>query len=223
MQTVLSEFKRFKCVGISDSISDHLKTKYSNFPDLVFINIDCLVESFIDSLSKLNRNVGIPPNYVGITCCPTKAFEAIQNGFLDVILEPECPRKIREVLRRFQEKNFKSNILCVNYYYDFHYVNMDKLLFLKADNYTTELYLLDGSLIHSFKTLKFCHSQLPSHFQRIHNSYVINAHYVKRINYGKKKIHLHGTNLILSFSKTYIDNVEKVKRILTRPEVSYFL
>ncbi|SDV99396.1 LytR/AlgR family response regulator transcription factor [Aequorivita viscosa] len=223
LHSSLIEFKQFECIGIFSCFSDYLKVRHKYATRLIFINIDSIAENYIQSMARLNKSVGIPPSYIGITSCSKKGFMAFKNGFLDVIFEPEHLENCREVLIRYLENRIKPSILCVQYYYDFQFVRIENLVFMSADNYTTELYLKDGTVINSFKTLKFCHAQLPSNFQRIHKSHVINTLYVRRINYGKMKIHLRCVEQILPFSRTYVSNVDKVKLMLARPENSYFL
>ena len=81
---------------------------------------------------------------------------------------------------------FKRTI-CLKSYKDFQYLKTDEILFLKADNNTTDFYMSDGKVINAYKTLKTFEDILPNNFYRIHKSFIINKACITSKNYNKQK------------------------------------
>jgi DNA-binding LytR/AlgR family response regulator len=118
---------------------------------------------------------------------------------------------------KFKKKHpFKSNkTICLKSYKDYQYLNLDEILFLRADNNTTDFHMNDGSVVNSFKTLKTYESILPKNFLRVHKSYIINSDYVSRVNFGSSKCTLKKHSQNVPFTKTYKDNVDFMINSLT--------
>ena len=74
----------------------------------------------------------------------------------------------------------------------------------------------DGTITNAFKTLKTFENALPGNFMRIHQSYIVNTTYVSRINFGKSICALKMVNEHIPFSKTYRENMESLKNILSK-------
>ncbi len=84
------------------------------------------------------------------------------------------------------------------------------IVYLKADNNTTDFYLQSGKVITAFKTLKHFEQLLPFYFFRIHHSYVINVGHVSRINLGKNQCYLLNNEIALPFSRTYKEAIDTI-------------
>lgn len=104
----------------------------------------------------------------------------------------------------------KNNILCIKSYGDYRFIEFDDIIYLKADNNSTDIYLVNGDSIAAFKTLKYFEGSLPSDFVRIHNSHIINIHYVSRIHLGNSDCYLHKGKIKLPFSKSYKDKINAI-------------
>jgi len=78
----------------------------------------------------------------------------------------------------------------------------------------------DGSTISAYKTLKTFENQLPENFIRVHQSYILNTNYVSGINYGKSLCFLKVRKTKLPFTKTYKENIEGLKKILSKNTIS---
>jgi len=78
----------------------------------------------------------------------------------------------------------------------------------------------DGTINHAFKTLKTFESQMPKNFVRIHQSYMVNINYVSRISYGKANCTLKYKKEQLPFSKSYRQNIDALKQVLTKNAIS---
>jgi len=125
---------------------------------------------------------------------------------------------IRKFALKFQKKRkaVKLSTICLKSYKDYQYLNTDEILFLKADNNTTDFHMINDKTISAFKTLKTYEELLPKNFLRIHKSYIVNSNYVSRINYGKLKCFMTKHNNQIPFTKTYIDRVKNMNDILNQ-------
>jgi len=161
------------------------------------------------------------PIFIAVSSTKDKTYEVIKNGFFDFLLTPLEEVEIRKTVLRVSKKipaRSRKNI-CLKSYKDYQYLKTDEILFLKADNNTTDFYMTDGNVISAFKTLKTFEEILPNNFHRIHKSYIINKNFVSRIQYGKFICTIKRNNYEVPFTKTYIGNIESINRTLS--EYSY--
>lgn len=126
-----------------------------------------------------------------------------QKTYPSSICEKACP------------KSQKCKTVCLKSNKDYQYLNTEKILFLKADNNTTDFHMKDGAIIGAYKTLKTFESTLPQNFLRIHKSYIINICYISRIHYGKSICIIKYPFCKIPFTKTFIKNIESINKSLT--------
>ena len=203
----------FKCLSIVENCDFKLHRILKFPPDLVFINLDSFSKDCYGIIEKVNKALGFPPVYIGITSSARKGFQALKNGFTDVI-ENKDTKTILETIVQNVARLQPKRLFCIRYYNDFQYLILRDLVYLKADGYNTEFFMKDGSSFVNFETLKNCHLQLPINFQRIHNSFVINSHYVRRIHTGKGVLYVRNFTPPIPLSKSFIGNINEVKRLL---------
>jgi hypothetical protein len=102
-------------------------------------------------------------------------------------------------------------VICVKSYGDYRYIDSRDVLYLEADNNSTDIHLKDGEMVTAFKTLKHFENVLPeTQFLRIHNSYIININQVARIHTGNAVCYIKNSTIKLPFSKSYKENVELI-------------
>lgn len=214
---VLSGFSEFNSIGASNEYNDALNTILKEKPNLVFINIDEVIESPFQFVVELNIYSEELPFFIAISSSKEKAYDALKNGFFDLLLNPITDLELRKSILHFQKKNpvRTKNTICLKSNKDYQYINADDILYLKADNNTTEFYLKDGNIVNTFKTLKTYENTLPSNFLRIHKSYIINKNHVSRIQFGKYLCSIKKTKQGIPFTKTYIENVEQMNNSLS--------
>ncbi|MGV8947189.1 MAG: LytR/AlgR family response regulator transcription factor [Lutibacter sp.] len=224
IKNVLGDYQEFNCIGVSNQYDDALSIILKETPNLVFFNIDNIFEKPYDFVNELNTLFSDDlPIFIAISSSKDKAYEVIKNGFFDFLLNPLSDLEIRKTILKFQKKNpvkSKKNI-CLKSYKDYQYLDTDEILFLKADNNTTDFYMSDGNIINAFKTLKTFKDLLPKNFLRIHKSYIINKNYVSRIQYGKFICTIKKNNYDIPFTKTYIGNIESMNKTLSYSSCQY--
>lgn len=214
-------FPNFVCVSESEEYDESMNSILKYSPQLVFLNVDQALNgsesspfSFINELYNYKKNL---PSFIALSITKNHAYTAIKNNFLDYIVKPISEFELRKALLRFQTNQpFNSSTLCLKSYKDYRFIDTDELLFLKADNNSTDFFMNDGRKISAFKTLKNFEELLPGNFVRIHNSYIINVNYVSRINFGKSKCSIKKSDHNIPFSRSYKENVEYLKNSLSK-------
>ncbi|MBD3582137.1 LytR/AlgR family response regulator transcription factor [Flavobacterium selenitireducens] len=126
------------------------------------------------------------------------------------ILEAPQPQVMSEL--PIEEKPL---VICVKSYGDYRFIDAKNILYLQADNNSTDIHLNSGEMITAFKTLKQFESSLPFPFVRIHNSYIVNIDYVSRIHTGNAVCYLKDSSVKLPFSKSYKENVDSIISSIT--------
>jgi hypothetical protein len=126
-------------------------------------------------------------------------------------LQQSTLEKLLPVLQKTKDIEDESNqIICVKSYGDYKFIDLSQILYLKADNNSTDITLKSGEIITAFKTLKYFVELLPENFHRIHNSYIVNMHQISRIHLGNFSIYLKESKLQIPFSKSYKEKVEEL-------------
>lgn len=217
IKKVLDEFPEFNCVGGSSHFDEAMNTILKVMPSLIFINIDSKNYNPFDLVNELNQYIKSDTEFIAISSSKEKTYEAIKTGFFDYLLNPITDLEIRKTILKLKKKHpIKApKTICLKSYKDYQYLNIDEILFLRADNNTTDFHMNDGSVVSSFKTLKTYESILPKNFLRIHKSYIINYAYVSRVNYGNSICAIKKFSKTVPFTKTYKENIDFMINSLT--------
>lgn len=136
--------------------------------------------------------------------------EDIKNELIGIVKQSLESNAIASQQIEQQVIEQKNNILCVKSYGDYRFIEFDDIVYLKADNNSTDIMLSSGDSITAFKTLKYFESSLPNDFVRIHNSHIINIKFVSRIHLGNSDCYLNKGKIKLPFSKSYKDNINTI-------------
>jgi len=209
-------FPNYFCAGIVKDNQMVINKIIKMKPQLVLMRIP---DQFNDSdlsftiISELFQYVDTMPYFIGLASTPGFALEAIQAGFSDYLLAPLHLHQLGKSLFKFEKRNPIVNIatICLKSYSDYQFLALEDIVYLKADNNTTDFQLQNGKTVSAYKTLKHFEDTLPFYFLRIHKSYIININYVSRIHFSKSKCYLNH-NQILPFSLSYKDNIDALVR-----------
>ncbi len=224
LQHYLSEYGDFNCCSkVSNSI-EGLNAILKLSPDIVFVNLNENAEAYFQMTMELHQYGNCIPIFIGISKSKNYAYQAIKNNFFDYWLLPYNEYDIRKSILRLKklmpQEDTTPQTLCLKSYRDFQYLNTNDILYLKADNNTTEFIMKDGTINNAFKTLKTFERQMPKNFIRIHQSYIVNINYISRISYGKAICTLKNHTKQLPFSKSYRENIDNLKKKLTKNAIS---
>ena len=217
IKTVGTDFSKISFSEIKENQEIALNAILKNKPELIIINIESNNINFLEFLFEINQYCENRPNFIALSNSKVKAFDSYKYDFFDFILKPLSELSIRKSLSKYQKKHPIKEIetICLKSYKDYQYLNIDDILYLKADNNTTDFYMSDGRLIGAYKTLKVFQNSLPQTFLRIHKSYIINRNAISRIHYGKSICILNNKHEI-PFTKTFIDNIDLINAELSK-------
>ncbi len=223
LQHYLEDYGEFVCSGEARNCSDGLNAILKYTPDVVFINLNDKAFEYFQMVTELYQYVKNIPILIGISRSKEYAYNAIKNNFFDYWLMPYNEFDIRKTLLRLKKqlpKEDVSHTLCLKSYNDYQYLDTDEILYLKADNNATDFIMKDGNIVSAYKTLKSFENRLPANFIRVHQSYILNTNFVSGINYGKSLCFLKVSKTKLPFTKTYKENIEGLKKILSKNTIS---
>ena len=223
LQYYLEEYKDFMCADISDNANNALNSILKYSPDIIFIDLQKNALEYFQMVSNLHQYINEIPLIIGISKNKEYAYEAIKNGFFDYWLLPYNEFDVRKAvfkIRKQSPKKETTQTLCLQSYKDFQYIETTDILYLKADNNATDIYLNSGKIVSAFKTLKTFENKLPENFIRIHQSYIINSSYVSGINYGKNICVIKKSDVKLPFSKSYKQKIDIIKNKISKNAIS---
>lgn len=218
VQEIVSSFDSFPeyyCAGVAATKSEAVNKILATEPQIVFLEVNSKKKSnglSLSIISELYQFLDVLPYFVILTNTPKFAFDALKAGVSDYLLKPLDTFELRKTLLKFKKTNpaAANDTICVRSYGDYQFISLNDIVYLKADNNTTDIYLHNGKKLTAYKTLKHYEANLPAYFYRIHNSYIINSNYISRINTGKSLCYLNHSNVSISFSKTYRENVDAI-------------
>jgi len=207
----LSNLTGYNLVGTSENPDRLLDIILLGTPNLIFINVDNYSSrdftNFINTINDLYRSFLQKPFLVALASSKKQAYNCIKNSFYYYLLNPINEIQLNKLDARLRIRSIpqgeKHKKLCLQTYSDYRFIEIKDILYLKADNNSTEFFMNDKSKIVAYKTLKYFESILPKSFQRIHQSFVINQNYITRIHLGKHECHLKPLKLKLPFSRSY--------------------
>lgn len=221
IKKVFDEFPDLKYLGTSATFEASQDIIYKEYPKLLLVDFDH-TENLLNYLSEMKQYFDDPPEFIALSFSTDKAYSAIKNNFFDYLIKPLSNLELRKAALRIKKKLHSKRIkknLCLKSYKDYHYIDTEEIVLLKADNNTTDFFLADGSTVIAYKTLKTFETLLPDNFIRIHKSYIVNIDYVNRINYGKNICTVKEIAESIPFTKTYIGNVERLTKSLSDSSV----
>jgi two-component system, LytTR family, response regulator len=164
---------------------DGLKLLHAEKPDLLFLDVDMPGLSGLDFVEL----IGSFPTRVVFTTAhleyAIKAVETIASGYL---LKPVQSDDLQRIIQKMiAEKEIvtpgqtDAGIIPVPDADGIELVNYTEIIYCKSDSNYCELYLTFNRKIVASKTLKYFESNLPSNqFLRVHKSYLVNLHHIKK-------------------------------------------
>lgn len=217
IQNVISNFPEYCSLGESSSYEESIEIILKESPKLVFLNLDGTIETPFSFINEINQYLGDSPEIIALSNSKEMAYDALKYTFFDYLLKPLSELDVRKSILKFKKKHQSKSPhkICLKSYKDFQYLNIDEILFLKADNNTTDFHMLDGSRAIAYKTLKTYEEVLPPNFLRIHKSYIVNTDHITRVSYSKNSCYIKKSNNNIPFTKTYSDNIESILKSLS--------
>ena len=217
IKTVGNDFPEISFIQVNENQEEALNLILKNTPELIFLNFDSIKIDFAEFLLKIHQCITTNLYFIALSSIKGKAFEAYNYDFSNFLVKPLTELSIRKSLFTYKKKHPIKQIktICLKSYKDYQYLNIDDILYLKADNNTTDFHMTDGRIIGAYKTLKVFENSLPQTFLRIHKSYIINKNSISRIHYGKSMCIINNEHKI-PFTKTFIANIDLINKSLSK-------
>lgn len=217
LQQQLKKYANYSCVGIASNKEEAINLIIDHLPHLVFFDTELVdgntKQSSFSIIPEVYQFLNWLPQFIAISTSTAHSYEAIKNGVFDYILKPFNYYDLKKSLMRFENKQPDIASICLKSFTEYRFLLVDDIVYLKADNNTTDFYLKDGTMVTSYKTLKTFETDLPKIFTRIHKSYMINIKYITKIHFSKFQCSLKYTKNLVPFSKSLKSKMLEIKNL----------
>jgi two-component system LytT family response regulator len=208
-------------IGEASTIKEGLDLIRKNELDLVFLDVEMPFGNAFDLLEQIpERNF----ETVFVTAYNTYAIDALNNHAAYYLMKPisidelikavDYVQEIRQKEDALQDQILKPKLntvegkITIPQQDGFQILNVSDIMYCKADDNYTEIYVKDKRIVVS-KTLKYFEDALSGFsFARIHKSYVVNVNEVVKYVKGK------GGSVVLSNGKELVVSASKKKDLL---------
>lgn len=209
-------------LGEAESVQEGLELIQHSDPDLVFLDVEMPFGNAFDLLDQLpDRRF----ETVFVTAYDHYAKDALNNHAAYYLMKPisieeliKAVAHVKEILEK--EKSLADTVLkaamtkaegklTLPQQAGFFVVNVSDIMYCKADDNYTEIFLKEGKHLIS-KTLKYFEEALSGYsFVRIHKSYLVNVNEIERYHRGK------GGMVTLSNGKEITVSASRKKELLS--------
>lgn len=199
LQNILEKhFPTIEIMAIADDLPSGVKAIHKHKPDFVFLDIEMPNFSGLEILDFFNEKE-VDFSIIFTTAYNHFAIEALKIAAVDYLLKPLNKEDIKEALERFEKKNSaynqesfsslksiisdkKINKIAVPEGNQLHFIKTENIIYIKADNSYSELYLENGKQMIVSRSIKNFEDGLKENpcFCRIHKSYLINTQFVEK-------------------------------------------
>ena len=199
LQALLKPFEKdLELVAACDDLPNGVKAIRKNVPDLVLLDIEMPGHSGLELLEFFDADE-INFKIIFVTAYNQYAIQAFRLSAVDYLLKPIEKEDFNEAMNRFikssnaenkqyalLKENLEADIpkkIAVPVGQSIKFIELDDVVYLKADNTYTEIFTADEKMLVVSRTLKNFEDMLQSNsdFIRTHKSYLVNKNYVTEI------------------------------------------
>jgi two-component system LytT family response regulator len=200
MQLIGQNFPQIKIQATAQNADEAIKQIDLHKPDVVFLDVEMPGKNAFDMLKELGT---IDFKIIFVSAHNHYALNAIKLSALDFLLKPvdlndlakaverlqalpaNPVQQVPNLLQQLQQPKGKLGKIAISSVNAIEFVNISDIIYCKADNVYTEVYLLNNTLT-STKNLKDFEDLLTQHFFfRVHHSYLINMNHIKKYIKGE--------------------------------------
>lgn len=138
-----------------------------------------------DGFLLLNQAVSGAFHTIVITANTDRAMEAFELGVLDFIAKPFTHERLTKAFERFENVElrsvFPSQYLSIRKSNKLLLIPIQDIIYIKGAGIYSELHMDKGRTEFHDKTLNRLEKILPSHYVRVHKSYIVNIQLVEFI------------------------------------------
>ena len=199
LKSLLEEFcVGIEVVGTAGSVLEAVNVISSLKPDVVFLDIELQTGTGFDVLNQLQD---LNFEVIFTTAFEQYAIKAVKFSSLDYLLKPidldelhnaiekakknkdqaVYKKQLETLMLNLKQQRPKLNKICLATSDGFEFINVNDILYCKAEGSYTAFVLNDNSKLLVSKNLKEYESLLlEQDFMRVHNSFLINLKEVKK-------------------------------------------
>jgi len=216
LKHLLQAFPTIQVLGEAESGEAAIMKVLQYQPDVIFLDVEMPRMNGME-LAKALRELKNPPIIVFATAYPEFAAEAFRYDALDYLLKPYDEDQLQETIRRLErqllshgkelEQGKSSGKLAVESDGEITFIDPKEIYYIVRDEKSTKLVTEDRELVTKLP-LKELEARLISYgFFRIHKSFLVNLHYVKRLIpwfNGAYQLEIAEKKELLSVSRNYV-------------------
>ncbi|MDN5202389.1 LytTR family DNA-binding domain-containing protein [Fulvivirgaceae bacterium BMA10] len=219
---LLSDFihkvPQLELVGSCKNPVEAMEVLHQQQVDLMFLDIQMPELTGVEFLRSLNKK----PMVIFTTAYPDYALEGYKLSVIDYLLKPFSFERFFEAVNKgldlFLLKQNRSdtpvsqgsekNYITIKADHKIHKVNFDDIFYIEGLREYVTFHTSTGKII-TLESLKKLEETLPSHFLRIHKSFIVNKNKVKAL-YGNQ-LEINGKYIPIgkSYKEQVIDKIFK--------------
>lgn len=193
LQGMIAEYcDTITIVDLCKDLPTGVKSIRKNKPDLVFLDIEMPGHSGLELLDFFDESE-IDFSIIFVTAYNRYAIQAFKLSAVDYLLKPIESDDLIQAISLFSKQKHKINIsvlkenlsgksnkIALHNVSSISFIDLDLILFFKADGSYTEVFLKDGKTILASKSLKHFENILIDNeqFYRCHKSYIVHLKYI---------------------------------------------
>jgi len=200
----LKDFSEIEIIAeVADGFNG-LKAIQEMKPDLVFLDVQMPKLTGLELLELLDQ----PPLIIFSTAYDQYAIKAFEMNAIDYLLKPYSKERfsqavqkaigqsgnkispaqpVHDLVKTLEESPEFLQRIAVKSRHKVSVIPVDEIIFLEAEGDYVMIHTKDAKHLKE-KTMKYFESHLdPSHYIRIHRSYIVNAKFIDRIEYYDKE------------------------------------
>lgn len=178
-----------QCADLAEGVKSIIKNK----PNLVFLDIEMPGHTGLELLDFFDEN-DVDFSIIFTTAYNHYAIQAFKLSAIDYLLKPIVAEDLENAVERFAKNKDKANYSALKTNLNgkqpsriglptsnsIKFVELDQILFIKADGAYTHVHLKNETCITVCKTLKYYEDVLHFNntFFRCHKSFIVNLHYI---------------------------------------------
>lgn len=175
---LVNEVHTIQLFNTLDDAADYLS---NHIIDILFLDLNLNGE---DGFSLLKQQLSQSFHTIVVSANTDRALEAFELGVLDFVAKPFTQERLERAVSRVSDRNFRANCQYLSYRKagGIQLLNVSDIQFIQAAGHYSEVVTLDGSIVLHDKHLDKLLSLLPTHYYRIHRSFIVNLHLVTRLH-----------------------------------------
>jgi two-component system, LytTR family, response regulator len=206
---------------------EHMKAKA---PDVIFLDIDMPVMNGFDFVRALKQP--IHSQFIFVTAYSEFAIRAFKVSALDYLLKPIVPAELQAAVDKVINRNmtlFNQQVLLKNFMENgfmeagstgkialpvndgYHLIDPVHIIYCKAAGAYTEIVLDNEKSFLISRNLGRTQELMPTdHFERVHQSYLINVRQIKKFRKGESPVAVMANDDIVKVARVNKDRVAQL-------------